>query len=174
MRELGAARWPGRCAGGNCTVRNGSPQIGYSFRIEALPNGKSRLVYFGLAWVFFGLGILGILLPIMPGTVFMILALWAFSRSSRRFHDWLYNHRWFGPPLQRWTQYRVVPWSARIIAYGSMLGGIALSAFIIPTHPAVPISMAIVSICAILYISRCPSRMPPALDDLGDPGDVEQ
>lgn len=128
---------------------------------------RARVVYFVLGWVFFGLGILGILLPIMPGVVFMILALWAFSRSSRRFHDWLYYHRYFGPPLQRWHRYRVVPWKARIIAYGSMLGGVALSGLVLRAHPAVPITMAVVSIAAIVYISRCPSEIPDTLDGMG-------
>lgn len=121
---------------------------------------RVRHLFFALGWVFFLLGVLGFLLPVMPGTVFMILALWAFSRSSRRFHRWLYTHRWFGPPLQRWVEHRVVPWSARIVAYGSMLASLLASTFA-PVHRAVPLSIAAISIIGILYISRCPSRPPP-------------
>jgi hypothetical protein len=40
----------------------------------------------------------------------MLVALWAFARSSRRFHDWLYSHRVFGPPLRRWHEERVISW----------------------------------------------------------------
>lgn len=131
--------------------------------MNSVVTGRARLVYFGLAWLFFGLGVLGILLPVLPGTVFMILALWAFSRSSRRFHDWLYYHRWLGPPLQRWQAYRVVPWSARAVAYGSMLASVVFTGLIARAHPAVPTAIGVVSIAAIIYISRCPSKVPGPL-----------
>ena len=143
----------------------------------ANPPRRVRHLFFALGWTFFVLGVLGFVLPVMPGTVFMILALWAFSRSSRRFHDWLYTHRWFGPPLQRWTAYRVVPWSARVIAYGSMMTSLITTAFFLDVPPAVPLSIALISIAAILYISRCPSRLPRVEDraDLaGEIGDRER
>ena len=129
--------------------------------------GRARHIYFAIAWLFFGLGILGLILPIMPGTIFLIAALWAFSRSSRRFHNWLYFHRWFGPPLQRWQAYRVVPWSARVVAYGSMLASIIFTGFIAKLHWSVPLSIGVVAIGAILYISRCPSRVPESAEFLG-------
>lgn len=80
----------------------------------------SKTFYFFLAWIFFLLGLLGAVLPVLPTTPFMLLALWAFSRSSRRFHDWLYSHRLFGPPLQQWQQNRVIPLSAKLIASFTM------------------------------------------------------
>jgi uncharacterized membrane protein YbaN (DUF454 family) len=85
----------------------------------------SRTFYFLLAWVFFLLGVLGVLLPVLPTTPFMLLALWAFSRSSQRFHDWLYNHRLFGPALQQWSQYRVIPLSAKLLASVTMAASLA-------------------------------------------------
>ncbi len=127
---------------------------------------RLRYFYFALAWLFFAVGILGILLPVMPGTVFMILALWAFSRSSPRFHDWLYHHRVFGPPLQRWRAHRVVPWTARAVAYTSMLSSLVYFGLIADTHWAVPASLGVISLAAVAFFSRCPTRVPdPARDD---------
>jgi uncharacterized membrane protein YbaN (DUF454 family) len=63
----------------------------------------------GLGWTFFGIGLVGTLLPLVPTTPFMLLALWAFSIGSERFHRWLYHHPVFGPPLQRWQRDRVIP-----------------------------------------------------------------
>lgn len=66
------------------------------------------------------LGIIGAFLPVMPTTIFMIFALWAFAESSPRFHDWLYHHTIFGPPLQRWHRYRVIPPIAKVMSIGMM------------------------------------------------------
>jgi uncharacterized membrane protein YbaN (DUF454 family) len=76
----------------------------------------SKTFYFLLAWLFFLLGLLGAMLPVLPTTPFMLLALWSFSRSSRRFHDWLYGHRLFGPPLRQWQRHRVIPLPAKWLA----------------------------------------------------------
>ncbi len=57
----------------------------------------------GLALV---LGAVGIVLPLLPTTPFVLLALWCFSRASARWHNWLLNHAHFGPFLANWHQYR--------------------------------------------------------------------
>ena len=50
------------------------------------------------------LGILGIFLPLLPTTVFFLLAAWCYSRSSERFYNWLHHNRFFGKYL---TNYRI-------------------------------------------------------------------
>src|SRR5690606_22037628 len=75
-----------------------------------------RPVYFLLGWIFFSAGLIGAFVPVLPTTPFMLLALWAFSNSSKKFHQWLYQHPLFGPPLQQWHQYGVIPRYAKIIA----------------------------------------------------------
>ncbi len=57
----------------------------------------------GLALV---VGAVGVFLPLLPTTPFVLLALWCFSRSSARCHNWLLNHAHFGPLLSNWQQYR--------------------------------------------------------------------
>jgi len=80
-----------------------------------------RWAYFFTGWFFFLLGAAGVLLPVLPTTPFMLLALWCFSNSSERFHHWLYHHRFFGPPLQSWKKYRVIPLPAKIMSVLVML-----------------------------------------------------
>ncbi|CAB5080395.1 hypothetical protein D3OALGA1CA_168 [Olavius algarvensis associated proteobacterium Delta 3] len=55
-----------------------------------------------LGWVFVVLGVIGILLPILPTTPFLIVALALFSKSSPRFRQMLLNNAWFGPILKQW------------------------------------------------------------------------
>jgi len=55
-----------------------------------------------LGWIFVVLGLIGILLPVLPTTPLLIIALALFSKSSPRFHQMLLNNAWVGPSLQRW------------------------------------------------------------------------
>ena len=79
-----------------------------------------KALWFAAGWICFGVGAIGVALPGIPTTGPMILALACFARSSRRFHDWLYHHRLFGPPLQRWKRDRIIPLRAKILALGMM------------------------------------------------------
>jgi hypothetical protein len=129
-------------------------------RVAAAPaaSGRQRWVFFALAWLFFCLGVVGLLLPVVPTTPFMLLALWAFSRSSRRFHDWLYHHRVFGPPLQRWRQERVIPWWTKAIALASMATSMGYVALVLRPPWYALAAMAAVVAAGIAYIARLPTR----------------
>jgi hypothetical protein len=81
------------------------------------------LIAFG--WLNVGLGMVGAILPVMPTTVFMLMALWAFSKSSPRFHRWLYTHPRFGPVLQDWQQERAIPGPTKALALTMMAVSIA-------------------------------------------------
>lgn len=65
-------------------------------------------VIFFCGWLCVILGLIGALLPVVPTTPFMILALACFAETSPRFHKMLLNNRWIGPPLQQWDQTKTV------------------------------------------------------------------
>lgn len=85
-----------------------------------------KIVLLLIGWLFVIVGAIGIFLPVLPTTPFLLISLWAFSQSSERFHDWLYHHRIFGPPLQDWSKYGVIPLRAKIIALSTMAISAAL------------------------------------------------
>ncbi|MFN8830113.1 MAG: YbaN family protein [Labrys sp. (in: a-proteobacteria)] len=94
-----------------------------------------------------GLGIIGLALPVMPGTVFLILAAGAFARSSPRFESWLLNHRRFGPSLRAWRETGAIPRRAKVLAVGMMLTSLFAMAIVgvapqILTMAAVPMAGA--------------------------------
>jgi len=80
---------------------------------------KAILVTFGCLNVV--IGAVGMVIPGLPTTIFLIIALWAFSQSSDRFHKWLYNHRLFGPMLQNWATHGIIPRKAKVLAVGTMI-----------------------------------------------------
>lgn len=71
-------------------------------------------VYISLGWLCVVLGAVGAVLPLLPTTPFLILALLLFSKSSPRFHQMLLDNPWFGPGLRQWEANRSL---ARPIKY---------------------------------------------------------
>ncbi len=123
----------------------------------ALPR-RGRIAYIALGWFFFALGAIGAVLPVVPTTPFMLLALWAFSRGSDRFHHWLYHHRIFGPPLQRFRRDRVVPRWAKAFALSSMAASVAWVAIVSRPPWYGFVAMGAVVLAGALYVTRFPSR----------------
>lgn len=78
------------------------------------PSRLARLCYLGLAYACVGLGLAGVVLPLVPTTPFLLLAAWAASRGSPRLHRWLYEHPYIGRVLLAWERERAVPRSAKI------------------------------------------------------------
>src|SRR5262245_64488449 len=85
-----------------------------------------RLLTLAAGFVCLGLGIAGMFLPVMPTTIFLLLALWCFSRSSERLQRWLYDHPPFGHAFRQWPPPRVIPPKPRVAAL----------ALLPPTFPA--------------------------------------
>ncbi len=87
-----------------------------------------RYALIGLGWVCVALGAIGIVVPGMPTTVFLLIALWAFSKSSERFRTWLYEHRRLGPPIRAWHEHGVIPVRAKAAALAMMILSLAIMA----------------------------------------------
>lgn len=118
-----------------------------------------RYVYIALGWLFVGLGVIGAVLPVMPTTIFLLAALWAFARGSRRFHDWLYTHPRFGAPLQAWDRHRVIRPAAKTAAILTMAASV-LVVWLVSAGPLVPAVVAVVLAGVAIYILTRPSRAP--------------
>jgi uncharacterized membrane protein YbaN (DUF454 family) len=66
------------------------------------------------------LGIAGAVLPLLPTTPFLLIASWAFARSSPRLDAWLRAHPLLGPPLSAWERRRAIPRGAKLLAVASL------------------------------------------------------
>lgn len=85
--------------------------------MKARPGHSTRrLVYLSIAYGFVGLGAIGAILPVMPTTPFLLLALWAAARSSPRLRFKLYRHPRFGHSLRAWHRHGAVPARAKLAA----------------------------------------------------------
>ena len=78
-----------------------------------------------------GLGALGIFLPLLPTTPFLLLAAACYIRSSEKFYRWLITNRWFGSYIRNYREGRGVPRSTKIIAVGLLWITIGYSALFV-------------------------------------------
>lgn len=99
------------------------------------------------------LGIIGVFLPLLPTTPFLLLASWCFARGSERLHRWLLSHRVFGDYLRNFEAGRGIPLRAKIVAtvllWSSLL--MAMGRF---EGLAVPALLALTGTCVSIYLWR--------------------
>jgi len=77
------------------------------------------------------LGAIGIFLPILPTTPFLLLSAACYMRSSERMHKWLLGNRWFGEYIRNYQKGRGIPMKTKIVAITLLWGAIFFSAFIV-------------------------------------------
>lgn len=115
-----------------------------------------RWLLFAAGWLCVAIGIVGLVLPGLPGTVFLILAAWLFARSSPRFEAWLLAHPRLGPNVRKWRERGVIPAPAKVVACLSM--GASLAAMTLAGVPVIGLAGAGVSmLAAAAYMLSRPS-----------------
>ncbi len=117
-----------------------------------------RIPYLCLGWLMLALGVIGAFLPLMPTTIFLILASWFFARSSPRLEAWLLGHARFGSTLRAWNEAGAVPLHGKIMACIGMTVGFAL--FCIGAHPSFWLAalVATLMLASALYVVTRPGR----------------
>jgi uncharacterized membrane protein YbaN (DUF454 family) len=81
---------------------------------------KYAFITFGT--IFLVVGIVALAIPVLPTTPFLILAAYCFSKGSDYLHDWLLNHKWFGPPIIDWRRSGAIRVQYKIVATLAMAG----------------------------------------------------
>lgn len=89
-----------------------------------------RLIWLICGFMALGLGLIGVITPVLPTVPFMILAAFCFSRSSERLHNWILSHPRLGPPVIAWRERGAISLFAKRISSVSMLGAWLLSLFL--------------------------------------------
>jgi len=87
-------------------------------------------VFFTIGILSLSLGYVGIVVPGLPTTVFILIAAWAFSKCSTKFTYWIENHRLFGPMVLNWQQYRGLSRRAKKVAILTLIPTFAFTIFI--------------------------------------------
>lgn len=100
--------------------------------IQEQRNPALRYVLLAIGWLSVALGVVGIFLPVLPTTPFLLLAAACFMRSSKRFYLWLVNHRQLGPWIVDYLEGQGIPLKGKVYAIGLMWLSIGLSCYLVP------------------------------------------
>lgn len=120
-----------------------------------------RWLLLGLGWTCVGLGALGAVLPVLPTTPFLLVAAWAFARSSERLRRWLYGHRRFGPTLRAWHEHGAIPRRGKLLS----IVGMSLSfAYVLyrADQPWLPVVVGLTLAAVAVFILTRPDAPPAA------------
>jgi uncharacterized membrane protein YbaN (DUF454 family) len=101
-----------------------------------------------LGWLFIILGVIGAVLPLLPTTPFLILALACFAESSPRFHRMLLNNKWFGPALAQWEQTKTIRRQIKHKVMLLIIATFSISIFVLSGRTG--LQLMLVSFCLIL------------------------
>lgn len=113
-----------------------------------------RAFYTGLAGISFSLGVIGLFLPLLPTTCFMLLAVWLASKGSPRFALWIRRHPRFGPPIQAWERERAIPRHAKQLAVALLALSIIVLALTVSALTVRIVLIAGLSMLAVWIYTR--------------------
>lgn len=122
-----------------------------------MENAK-RLALIALGYFFLGLAILGVFLPILPTTPFLILSAGCFMRSSKRLHDKLLDNKYFGEYLKNWYENGSIPKKAKMVAVISMAITFGSSIYVVPYTMARAL-LVLIALCVGAYILTRPTAI---------------
>ena len=97
--------------------------------LKLVTNPAIRQIWFVCGLIATGLGIAGYILPIMPGTTFILIALYCFARSSEKWHNWLLENKYFGQTIKDFKAGKGMSLKAKISAIICIILSIGISMY---------------------------------------------
>lgn len=116
-----------------------------------------RSVYLVLGIAFVVIGAIGVVLPVLPTTPFLIVAAACFSRSSPRFEAWLLAQPTLGPIIRKWRERGVIPWRAKMMALVGSSAGFVVFLFTVRPSGGLAFLVAALIVSAMAYVFSRPS-----------------
>jgi uncharacterized membrane protein YbaN (DUF454 family) len=123
-----------------------------------------------LGMIAFGLGVVGLLLPLIPSVPFFIAAAACFARAHRPLHDWMLRQRFLGPALHDWYRHRALPYWMKVFLIVATLVSFTFSIVLFARPAWLKLTLAAVALGIVSCLWRIPARPPRtsvvARDDL--------
>ena len=107
-----------------------------------------------LGWVFVVIAVIGVVLPLLPTTPFLIVALALFSKSSPRFHQMLLDNKWFGPALKQWETTKTLSRKTKRKSTVLITITFAVSIAILSGRPYLQLMLVSIALILLFFIWR--------------------
>ena len=118
------------------------------------------LLWIGLGHLFIGLGIAGFILPLLPGTPFILLASACYMRGSPKLHKKLQEHPKYGQMLKDWEAGKGIPLKIKIFAITMMWLALSSTAFLVLESWPLRSILGITGLSVSLYLIKVPTKKP--------------
>ena len=116
-----------------------------------------KALVFALGWISVVLGVIGIFLPVLPTTPFLLLAAACFVRTSPRFYHWLISHPRLGKYVIYYLDGKGIPLKAKIYTLAIMWTTLLTTAFILVPRTTVQVILPMIGIGTSIYILQLPN-----------------
>lgn len=117
-------------------------------------SGTERILLIAVGWACVALGTVGIFVPLLPTTCFLLGAGWCFSRSSPRFEKWLYENRMFGEYLRAYKTQRVLPSRIKFGSLATLWVSMAASVLLLTPPVWVDALLLAIASAVTLHVGR--------------------
>lgn len=134
---------------------SGNPAERETIRLH--PSRTVRALFLVGGFLSLGLGGLGVFLPLLPTTVFVLVAAYCFARSSERFHTALLRHKRFGPAIRNWQTHRCISRRGKAYAIGLIALTFGLSTSLVVEGALSRIALVALGAALVLYLYRLPT-----------------
>lgn len=124
----------------------------YSDETNIVSNMLLRVLLIIAGTISLGLGIIGIVVPILPTTPFLLLAAACYSKSSNRFYNWLMNNRWFGKYIRNYREGKGIPLKMKIYTTVLLWATILVSSIFFVDILFVRIILILIAIAVSIHI----------------------
>lgn len=124
----------------------------------------TRLIFVLAGWLFFSIGLIGVALPVLPTTPFMILAAYCFSKGSERLHAWLLARPGIGPLICDWERFGIIRTRAKILASVSLVALMSIPVGFMTIEFYAKFLMVVTGICVLIFIWSRPSSLTSSQD----------
>ena len=120
-----------------------------------------KYLYLSLGYISLILGIAGTILPVLPTTPFILLATYFFSKSSKKLHQWLKNHRIFGRMINDWNRHRAISLKAKILSTVMIVSLFSYTIFFKNYHNSIKLLLLSIAFGVLAFILSRP--LPPQI-----------
>jgi uncharacterized membrane protein YbaN (DUF454 family) len=129
---------------------------------EPAPSRIPKPLLLGLGWLCVGLGFTGVFIPGLPTTIFLLIAIWCFYRSSERAHRWLLSHHILGPYIRDVVSGKGMPVRAKVTAIVIMWAACGSSALFFVSVIWIKVVILACAVAGTVAVLRVPSRIVDA------------